>query len=486
MHDHELELAAAAIDFELTPAEQLRLDKAIAECSVCATAAAGYRRQSMLLESLPVIDASPSVRLEVERAAGLRGPRTSSWTWALLAAALLAAIVGSVAAVGAINQFQQQRRLAEIAPTPTVQPSTPAQPTPTPEPSADVVELDPPSGDLANVGPPLAYDGTAVVVTTNLRIRSAPFVGETSIKFRRYLQPGDRMVVLDGPVIGQNYEWYLVAVWRPSAPALSWPVGWVARAGHDGEVWFQATSVSCPASPISIEALATLAPVDRLACYHDTPIEVRAVIGSAAVDCDQAHEGCPTGPDWLATGTLRASISAAVEGATPSVPIALDPASGLTADTLQAAGVVKLRGAFDANAASTCAPDPARAGPDGPLTPIEAMLRCRTEFVVTGMTAETFPAVTDTKGRTVSDRLRVRSLPETSDASIKYEPLLPLGTKVTVLDGPVLGSGYAWYHVTAPITDGHGNITKTLTGWVAAAGLDGEPWLEVDVPSSGG
>jgi hypothetical protein len=102
------------------------------------------------------------------------------------------------------------------------------------------------------------------------------------------------------------------------------------------------------------------------------------------------------------------------------------------------------------------------------------------------MTAEAFPAATNAKGRTVSDHLRVRSLPEISDASIKYEPLLPLGTKVTVLDGPVIGSGYAWYHVTVPITDGRGNVTKTLTGWAAAAGLDGEPWLEVDVPSSGG
>ena len=52
---------------------------------------------------------------------------------------------------------------------------------------------------------------------------------------------------------------------------------------------------------------------------------------------------------------------------------------------------------------------------------------------------------------TVSDDLRVRSEPRVADDSIKYEPLLPLGTELTVLDGPVSGSGYTWYKV-APVS----------------------------------
>ena len=52
---------------------------------------------------------------------------------------------------------------------------------------------------------------------------------------------------------------------------------------------------------------------------------------------------------------------------------------------------------------------------------------------------------------TVSDRLRVRSQPRVSDDSIMYEPVLPLGTELTVLDGPVSASGYTWYKV-APIS----------------------------------
>ena len=75
---------------------------------------------------------------------------------------------------------------------------------------------------------------------------------------------------------------------------------------------------------------------------------------------------------------------------------------------------------------------------------------------------------------TVSDRVRVRSEPRVSDDSIRYEPVLALGTELTVLDGPVSASGYTWYKVR-PLSfvglDGPG------FGWVATAGTDGEPWL---------
>lgn len=80
----------------------------------------------------------------------------------------------------------------------------------------------------------------------------------------------------------------------------------------------------------------------------------------------------------------------------------------------------------------------------------------------------------DTVFVTVSDRLRVRSEPRISDDSIMYDPLLPIGTELFVLDGPVSANGYTWYKV-APVSfaelDGPGY------GWVASAGKDGEPWI---------
>ena len=70
---------------------------------------------------------------------------------------------------------------------------------------------------------------------------------------------------------------------------------------------------------------------------------------------------------------------------------------------------------------------------------------------------------------TVQSELRVRDLPEVSEASKRLTPLLRMGDALYVIDGPVAGSGYDWYEVYAPRAE--------LTGWVAAAGKDGEDWI---------
>jgi hypothetical protein len=477
-HEHEFELAAAAVDFELTPAERRRLDAAIAGCSECARAAASYRRDATMLTALPVLDASPSVRRNVERAAGLR-PQRTTWTWALLAAVLLGLLLTSAAVIGALDR-QRRNDLSQVAPTP--QASETPGPTTTPSvPPPDVIALDPPSGELADVGPPLAHDSAALVVTDDLRIRSAPFVGDLSVRYRRLLQRDDRLFVVDGPVIAQNYEWYQVKAWRPSSPDVSWPVGWVARAGHNGEVWFRASTMSCPASPVEAPDLLALAQLERVACYRDKPIEVRAVVGGPPDDtCDPARSGCPTGPPLLTGASLLAGVSA-TGAPSAAISFAVDPGANVAVADLARAGVVRLRGAFDHPDSASCRPDPARTGPDGPISPSDAVLACRSRFIVTHATIEPFPRLEDVASRTVSDRLRVRSLPEISDASIRYEPLLPLGTEVRVLDGPVLGSGYVWYRVETPVTDPTGHV---LSGWVAAAGKDGERWLDVKASGS--
>ena len=75
----------------------------------------------------------------------------------------------------------------------------------------------------------------------------------------------------------------------------------------------------------------------------------------------------------------------------------------------------------------------------------------------------------DTVAITVEPELRVRSLPEVSDASVKREPLLNRGDALYVINGPVTGSGYRWYKVYAPRAD--------LSGWVAAGSKEGDAWL---------
>ncbi|HSG86674.1 MAG TPA: hypothetical protein VLA23_10085, partial [Candidatus Limnocylindrales bacterium] len=48
---------------------------------------------------------------------------------------------------------------------------------------------------------------------------------------------------------------------------------------------------------------------------------------------------------------------------------------------------------------------------------------------------------------TVTNGLRVRSRPEVSDVSTKYEPTLSWGTRLAIEEGPVAGSGYWWCRV---------------------------------------
>lgn len=75
---------------------------------------------------------------------------------------------------------------------------------------------------------------------------------------------------------------------------------------------------------------------------------------------------------------------------------------------------------------------------------------------------------------TVVDGVRMRSQPTTGAESAMYEPLLSTGTRLFVVDGPVAGSGYAWYQVL-PISGEVRDVAAS--GWVAATSRDGEPWL---------
>ena len=85
--------------------------------------------------------------------------------------------------------------------------------------------------------------------------------------------------------------------------------------------------------------------------------------------------------------------------------------------------------------------------------------------------------------KTVSGDLRMRSQPRVSDDSVKYEPLLPLGTELEVVGGPVEASGYTWYQVE-PLTFAlAGGVGR---GWVASADHDGTPWIGVAEPPIAG
>jgi hypothetical protein len=83
---------------------------------------------------------------------------------------------------------------------------------------------------------------------------------------------------------------------------------------------------------------------------------------------------------------------------------------------------------------------------------------------------------------TLTDDLRVRSQARVADDSVKYEPLLPKGTLLHILEGPVYGSGFWWYRVTPHASRAGMDVPLVLSGgatdgWVAAAARDGTPWI---------
>lgn len=64
-------------------------------------------------------------------------------------------------------------------------------------------------------------------------------------------------------------------------------------------------------------------------------------------------------------------------------------------------------------------------------------------------------------------RLVIRTKPGTGADSAIFKSRLYPGQRVLALEGPVEASGYQWYRVRL----------GQVEGWVAIAGLDGEPWL---------
>lgn len=99
------------------------------------------------------------------------------------------------------------------------------------------------------------------------------------------------------------------------------------------------------------------------------------------------------------------------------------------------------------------------------------------------------PSVADALGPddvsvVVTTDLVVRSEPAISDTSMIYPDTLDAPMLLYVVDGPVAASGYDWYLVKPFHADsdylprGDELVIGPLIGWVAAAGRDGEAWIE--------
>lgn len=171
VHDAFQELAATALDFELTASERAELDRHLAGCDHCRRTVAGYENDAV------AIGAGPAPRLPAERAAlilerALRPPKRSSSVRLLAVAALLTVLGGGMIAAGiGIARLTQDPTLA-VVPTPRLTPEVSSGPSPQPSTSTPAASATPTAP--ANVGSlPIAGSGSAV----GTGIRMAPGTG---------------------------------------------------------------------------------------------------------------------------------------------------------------------------------------------------------------------------------------------------------------------------------------------------------------------
>lgn len=480
-HDHEaVELAVASLDFELSPDERRRMEAGLATCPECAEIAASHGDLARLLDRLPVHDASPQVRQRIMRAALVPPTASNRWPVLLVAAALLGLTIAAATAAGA---FRERSPLDGSVVGPSASPPALGDlESPLPSSTAGPASSQDRSGP--GFGVPLAQDTIAEVVSGRLRIRSAPRVADDSIKHEPLLDVGDRLLVLDGPVVASDYEWYEVMAWRPGNLYESWPVGWVSRGDHDGSPWIRPSANPCPTGAVTMTIVEALHPQERVACFGNRPLHLRAYVSGEAtsVPCvPDPDTACVDGPEWLTGyGGWTAGDDTSVD--TPSIggpPLVIDPDGTMPSSAMPVGAMVDLEGAFDHPAARDCRPG--AAGPDAlPLTASAARLACRARFVVTSVRSDPDDPKSNAAGITVTDDLRVRSDPGL--AGERYE-LLPAGTRVWVIDGPVVAADYEWFQIVAPSIDIGEGVPRV--GWVAASEHGAEPWLAraaVDCP----
>ena len=448
-HERALDLAATAIDFELSPADRSALEGHLASCPTCPSEGAALLGDADRLRALRPVPPPAWVGRAIGRR---RRPVGLVLSFVLLALSGLLA----VAAAGSI----QLPPFVERTPAPTPRSSPAAYPT-----------------VLLN---------TAVRVTApEIVLRQVP--SSAGAEIARAAQ--DAVLVTDSAlrVRADGFDWYHAAI--ASASLLVPPLpgafgegtgasGWIA-VRSDVEAFATPVPPRCPQDAV-LENVVAMLEAERLACFGGGTIEVEGTFTCSS--CGGGASGVYE-PVWLASPTTAALVGPG--GASgPSLPLHFAPSG--TAMPAEGARI-SVRGHFDDPAATTCRlalPMPGE--PDASLSPVDVdsvILLCRQAFVVESYEGTPSPPGPrfdlDAVVSVVEGPLRVRSLPRVADDSDKFDPLLQTGQLLFVIDGPIRASEYDWYLVQTIGGPGH-------VGWVASADHDGTAWLElanVDCPA---
>ncbi len=329
-----------------------------------------------------------------------------------------------------------------------------ATPEPTEEPTDQVR---PP----ATAAPPAFAPDTIAVVTTAgdaLRVRSKPGVAADSKKLSPLLKQGSRMLVVDGPVTADGYDWYEVQ-------ADNDLFGWVA-AGKGSEDWIASAEPNC-ADDLDESAVRTVVPIDFLICYGDAPVSVKVhwssmedggdIEGAPACPYTGDRVRCSAHPKWLFEPRGYTFVT---DGASPDL---LAAAHGSVLDDLRAVpepSQMTLTIAMDAPQARDCRIVDDR-GRDL-ISRHEAVTRCRLTFVVHEVARQDANLL---PGLNTITRVTSRDLPMRTEPGLRkglLTEILQPGDQVYVDAGPVLVDGVDWYAVMK--SHGYGAY-----GWVPAS-----------------
>jgi hypothetical protein len=309
------------------------------------------------------------------------------WSVRSLALALAMLVLAACSAVPATSSTPSSSSAASITSGPVDGP--PPSLSPEPSPSASAVPTEPIAHHAA-----IGSDSFARVVTNDLRVRSKPGVAEDSKKLEPLLQSGELLLVLDGPVEASGYEWYQVQPVESFEGTESYPLGWVAGAGKDGEVWITRAKVECPPLPTDLSEIVSARWVDakllEMMCFGDhaitfparlvTPSEWCGLGKWPAVEPEWMGE-CTTAPNYLVGLDDHEGEMPLHPAWSPDVDLSIAPMVEAPPDDRP---VVLVTGRFDHPEAINC-----RSPGESTDTPVRdramTVLRCRTLFVVTSL-----------------------------------------------------------------------------------------------------
>ena len=182
VHRRPLELAAAAIDFELSARDRAELDQHLAGCSFCRNRIEGIRRDARAIEALPIllVTAEQSARLH---GTAIRRAERPAWSALRLVAvaAILALLALAAVAVGSSLIDRDRVDLSVVEPVPSADAPSPVAPSsaptsapPSATPDAEPAGYEPPAptcpAPTEAVSPPVfrldSADGEIVIPTT--------------------------------------------------------------------------------------------------------------------------------------------------------------------------------------------------------------------------------------------------------------------------------------------------------------------------------